>query len=143
MKKVIEGKLYDTSTAERLGCYCKGRDGNDFNWFQEILYRTKSGRYFLYGEGGPLTHYASRNGNNWGFGERIMPIDRETAQVWAEKSLDGDEYQAIFGEITEDEDERAQLNVQLPASLKAALWREAEHKGVTLSALVEEILTNR
>lgn len=40
MKKIIDGKLYDTETAECLGFY-PHFDGNTFHYLREALYRTK------------------------------------------------------------------------------------------------------
>lgn len=39
MKKIIDGKLYDTETAECLGFY-QHFDGNTFHYLREALYRT-------------------------------------------------------------------------------------------------------
>ena len=47
MKKIIDGKLYDTETAECLGFY-QHFDGNTFHYLREALYRTKKGTYFIY-----------------------------------------------------------------------------------------------
>ena len=47
MKKIINGKLYDTETAECLGFY-QHFDGNTFHYLREALYRTKKGTYFIY-----------------------------------------------------------------------------------------------
>jgi len=52
MKKIIKGSLYNTDTAKFLGCIePAGQNTNDLNFFRETLYRTKSGKYFLHGEG--------------------------------------------------------------------------------------------
>lgn len=48
MKRVINGKRYDTETAEKICDF--GSDGNtsrsDFNWHDSALYRTKMGPGF-------------------------------------------------------------------------------------------------
>ena len=64
MKKVINGALYDTSTAKLLGEDSYSNPG-DFQHWVETLYRTKSGKYFLHGKGGAMTKYgyASRRTN--------------------------------------------------------------------------------
>lgn len=100
-KKVIGGKMYNTDTAERLACdsYSNVRD---FNYWSQELYRKKTGEYFIYGEGGPLTEYGQSYGDNGiGYGDRIDPISEEDARKWAEEHLDGDEYEKIFGTVEE------------------------------------------
>ena len=92
MKKVINGALYDTETAKLLGEDSYSNPG-DFHHWTEQLYRTKSGKYFLHGEGGAMTKYAVSVGQNeWCGGEKIIPLDLDSAQKWAEEHLDGDAY---------------------------------------------------
>ena len=47
MKKIINGKKYDTETAKWLGDYWNGLGGNDFKKLFETLYQKKTGDYFL------------------------------------------------------------------------------------------------
>lgn len=101
MKKIISGKVYDTDKAQEMATWSNGGSWRDFSHFEETLYRKKTGEYFLHGEGGPNTSYATRCGNSWGYGERIIPYTEEKAKAWAEKHLDGDEYIDIFGEVEE------------------------------------------
>lgn len=141
MKKVIDGKMYDTSTAKKLGEWTNGERYADFNYLEESLYRTKAGRYFIYGNGGAMTKYAESAGNNsWSSGSRIEPVSRETAMEWAEEHLDGDEYEEIFGAVPED-DSTEQLNVLISAGLKAKLQEKAEKDQTTISALVKDALS--
>ena len=62
----------------------------------------KTGEFFLYGEGGPWSKYSRRiSQNEWGGGEEIRPLTLQEAQKWAEKHLDADEYEQVFGEVEE------------------------------------------
>ena len=102
MKKIINGKKYDTETAKELGNYWNGYPSNDFKCYYETLYIKKTGEYFLFGEGGGLSPYATSCGNNsWGSGKEIIPLTEAKAKTWAEKHLNADEYEAIFGECEE------------------------------------------
>lgn len=113
MKKVINGSRYDTDTAKRLG-YCEnGPDIRDLFWCSETLYRTKAGKYFLHGDGGPGSRYASSPN-----GEQIIPITEDGAKAWAEKNLDGDAYEAAFGSV---DDDVTQVAAYLPRSLLVKL----------------------
>jgi hypothetical protein len=139
MKKIIEGAKYDTETAKFIGSDSFSNPG-DFNHWSESLYRTKSGKYFLYGEGGPMSRYSKVTGQNeWSGGEKIIPLDRAGAMEWAEEHLSSDRYEEAFGEVTE-EDEREQLNILVSSVLKARLWEMAEQQKTSVSALVEDIL---
>ena len=55
MKKIINGKLYDTETAKLIGRSYHGEGPRDFRHYSEELYRKRTGEYFLYGEGGPMS----------------------------------------------------------------------------------------
>lgn len=103
MKKIINGKRYDTETATVVGSWDNGCYGNDFNSCSETLYLKKTGEHFLHGEGGPLSRYAtvSADGNNRGWGESIILMSREEAREWAEERLDADTYEEWF-EVEEE-----------------------------------------
>lgn len=55
MKKIINGKMYNTETATELGNFWNGLSTNDFRNLSETLYRKKNGEFFLYGQGGAMT----------------------------------------------------------------------------------------
>ena len=101
MKKVINGKLYNTDTAMEMGEYWNGLAASVFEYTIEALYRKKNGEYFLYGRGGARSSYARRVGDMWGWGEEIRPLTEGQAKEWAERNLTADEYIEIFGEPEE------------------------------------------
>lgn len=144
MKKIINGKKYDTDTAKEIGCYSNGGNWRDFNHLEETLYRKRTGEFFLLGEGGPNTKYAERvDTNSWSGGSRIMPMSYEEAAKWAEEHMECDDYEAVFGEVPED-DTRKTITVNLAVSTIETAKRMASQKNMSLSALVEElILTNQ
>ncbi len=101
MKKIVNGKLYSTETAECVGSdqYSNPRD---FHYWCETLYRKKNGEYFLHGEGNGLSHYRTYySENSWGGGEEIIPMSFDAAKKWAETHLDADEYIEEFGDPAE------------------------------------------
>lgn len=140
MKKIINNKAYDTETAKELGSWDNGRYGNDFGAVSETLYRKKTGEFFLYGEGGPMTKYAVAEGSNsWRGGSRIMPLSFQEAREWAEEHLNGEEYEAIFGEVVED-DSRVQVCYSLSAQAAETIKRRAAELGISASAYVESLV---
>lgn len=101
MKKIINGKMYNTETAKELGYKDNGYNGNDFNWCCETLYQKRTGEYFLLGEGGPMSPYAACHGNETSGSSEIIPISEKEAKEWAEQNLTAEEYIKAFGEPEE------------------------------------------
>lgn len=97
MKRVIDGLLYDTKTAEEIANYSRFYP-SDFNHVAETLYKTANGNYFLAGKGGPRSKYAEQvEQNTWGGGEGIIPLAAKEALDWCEKNyIDADIIQAEF-----------------------------------------------
>ena len=101
MNMIINGKRYDTVTATPIGSTGYSHPWDSEYWSEE-LYRKKTGEFFLYGEGGPMSKYSRKIGQNeWSGGEEIRPLSLKEAQKWAEKYLDADEYEQVFGEVEE------------------------------------------
>ena len=141
MRKIIEGKLYDTETARMVGEWANAGSWRDFNHMEEQLYRKRTGEFFLYGEGGPATKYAVSAGQNtWSGGSRIIPLSYENARQWAEEHLDAEEYAEIFG-MPDESDEKVALNVMIPADLAAMLRTRAAEQGESLTSLVVGLLS--
>ena len=88
MKQVINGKIYNTETAEKLHEYNNGM-GNDFRAYDEALYLTKKGAFFIAGSGGPMTKYAKSCGNMTTGSSGIRVISKFDALKWLE-THDGD-----------------------------------------------------
>ena len=58
MQRIIRSKVYDTETAALISRRCEGAYG-DPKGFEERLYCTPEGFYFLYGVGGEDSPYPS------------------------------------------------------------------------------------
>lgn len=101
MRKIINGKMYNTATARLVGEYENGYYRNDFNWYEEQLYRKKTGEFFKYGRGNAMSPYAERCMGGMCGGEKIVPISEEDAREFAEKKLTVEEYIEAFGEVEE------------------------------------------
>lgn len=137
MKKIIKNKQYDTDKARYLG---GDSGGEGFSRWSEELYQKRTGEFFLYGEGGPMTRYAVATGeNSWKGGERIMPVSYDEARAWAEEHLTTEAYGQIFGLPGEDAEDVV-LNVQLEAKLMAKLRARAAEDGASLTATVASLL---
>lgn len=127
--------MYSTETAEKLGEYWNGLSKSDFKHITEELYRKRTGEFFLYGEGGPLSPYALTEwGERYG-SEQIKPLTMEQAQAWAEEKLTSEEYEAIFGEVSED-GTKTQLCISCTAAELELIKRKAAAAGLSVSAFV-------
>ncbi|MGN0451068.1 MAG: hypothetical protein ACI4FN_02975 [Acutalibacteraceae bacterium] len=76
MKKVICKVEYDTENAELVLKKTTGNFGEP-NGYEEALYKTESGKYFLYVNGGEESPYAK---------EDIRRMSAEKAQQWIEEN---------------------------------------------------------
>ena len=99
MKKIINGKRYNTMTAKKLGTNSSICSTEDPNWWVETLYQKQTGEYFLYAEGGTMSKYrAYVSGNSWESGKRLIPLEINEARAWAEQNLNEDIYKKVFCE---------------------------------------------
>lgn len=103
MKRVIDGKIYNTETAE---CICDlpcHHYPGDFQYHETALYRTRKGAYFLSGTGGPMSLWAQPEGNTgYSGGEGLTVIDQEAAREYAEAAdLSPEDMQAAGFELEE------------------------------------------
>ena len=89
MKKIIDGKRYDTNVAEEVASWDNGYYGRDFNQCEETLYRTTKGAWFTVGSGGPLSKYAKHVGNGTSGQSDVFTVlsagdARELLEEWGE-----------------------------------------------------------
>lgn len=102
MKKIINGKKYNTETAQRVGYWSNNYSCRDFNYCEETLYKKRTGEFFLHGEGNAMSKYnVSCGQNSWCGGQEIIPVTESEAREWVETHLNADEYEEIFGEVEE------------------------------------------
>lgn len=72
MKKTINKKVYNTDTAKKLGQFASGFFGDPAG-YEEILYVTKKGAYFLHCNGGDASKYPA---------ETIIALTDAEANEW-------------------------------------------------------------
>jgi len=83
MRKYINGLRYDTETATKVSSHW---NGHGYSFCKADLYRTKSGRWFIEGHGGPASRFAAAvpNNNATTGGAGIRPMTPEQAQTMLE-----------------------------------------------------------
>lgn len=72
MKKIICKREYDTDTATLIKKHTEGQFGQP-DGYEESLYMTPDGKYFLYMNGGEESPYKKEN---------IKSISAEKAEIW-------------------------------------------------------------
>ncbi len=103
MKRVIDGKIYNTETAELLHEWSNGKFTSDFGHCEESLYKTKKGAYFIAGEGGAMTGYARSCGSNSTYGgSGIRVLSEAEAMTWLEEHEGTEALQEYFGDKIEE-----------------------------------------
>ncbi len=75
MKKVICKVEYDTDTAELILKHTSGNPG-DSDGYEESLYKTPEGKYFLYVNGGESSIHPTEN---------ITRMSEKTAKSWIDE----------------------------------------------------------
>jgi len=91
MKKIINGKTYNTDTALLIGSWDNGCNVTDFDYFAETLFKNQKDTYFLHGESGARGPYAVETDNGWyRGGEDIVPMEKSEAWAWAKEVLEAD-----------------------------------------------------
>jgi hypothetical protein len=84
MRRIINGKAYDTDTAEFIAGRSEGH-GGDFRYLKEDLYRTDKGTWFLSGSGGAATKYRQPvDFNGWTGGSGVLALTTDEARDWLE-----------------------------------------------------------
>ena len=145
MRKVINGRTYNTDTSKIIGEWSNEYGVRDFKACEETLYKNTKGAYFLYGEGGPMSKYAKSAGqNSWTGGSNITPMTAEEAQAWAEEHLNADEYEAEFGQQEEaspsDLATRERVNLTIDTNLMAKLRERSTATGTPMSRMIDKAI---
>lgn len=98
MQKIVDGVLYDTEQAEEVAHFSSHHPKTDFQWFEERLYRTEKGSWFLYGHGHAMTKYARSvpGGGASGPGKRLVVMSEEEVKSWLERHDFIDVYKEYF-----------------------------------------------
>nr|DAF27431.1 MAG TPA: antitoxin [Caudoviricetes sp.] len=141
MKKIIDNKKYNTDTAKELGSV-RINEGDGLYEVEETLYQKRNREFFLYGWGGAATKYSERVGsNNWCSGARIMPLSYDEAREWAERNLSTDEYESIFGVVSEGEKGgKSNVTFHLSKDIIAEIDRLSAKKALSKSEIIEKAI---
>jgi len=84
MKRIINGRVYDTDTANRIGNFASDCGPGDFRYEDTDLYKTKKGAWFISGEGGPFSRWSRACNNGQRGGSGIEAMTTAEALDWCE-----------------------------------------------------------
>lgn len=102
MKRIINGKMYDTDTATLVADYEPDYDNSWDECWHQILYITQTKEWFLYGEGNPWSQDSIFvSDNSFNDSSAIEPFTSEQAKEWLADRNFVDEYINYFGEPEE------------------------------------------
>ena len=139
MRKIINGRRYDTDKATRVA-FDEKHTGSFDDW-SESLYRKNTGEFFLFGEGGPMTQYRKRmEDGSLGYGEEIIPLSLDGAKRWCEEHIAADEYEKIFGYDSEDDGSKNTVTIRLSAAAISKLNNVAAETTKTKSDIIEGLI---
>lgn len=96
MKKIINGRLYNTDTAKLIGSWSNGLSSSDFHYCTEDIYQKQNGEYFLHGSGGAMSIYGTSHCGGMCWSEDIIPMTEKEVKLWAEVHLTADEYMELY-----------------------------------------------
>lgn len=98
LRRISNGKLYNTQTARHLARFSHDPVEHWFS-FEEELYQTKNGGFFLTAEGlgGSPYGYKQEWSNEHVRGHVLIPLTEEQARNWLETRQLLNEYIEIFG----------------------------------------------
>ena len=104
MKRIIDGKRYNSETATKVADVSpSGFSRGDFQYEDTWLYRTKAGRWFLAGNGGPMSRWAHSIGlNGYSGGEGIQVLDEDEARALLEQHGETEAIEKHFSAVVED-----------------------------------------
>ena len=102
MKRIINGKTYNTETATLICNTSNEYSSSDFKFEDSELFVTKKGAYFIAGKGGCLSRFAHSVFNGWVGSNGIIPISRENALAECERHGSIDDIEEFFADMVED-----------------------------------------
>jgi hypothetical protein len=102
--KIIAGKRYNTETADKVAEWHNDLPRNDIHHCAENLYHTPKGSWFLDGDGGAASKYATEAyGGGWtGQTDVITPLSPGEALAWLEERGETEIIEQYFSDNVED-----------------------------------------
>lgn len=135
MKRIINGKVYDTEKAQLIAeaHHDNIKDANGKS-LKQWFYRKKTGEFFVQVDGAAI-ELQNIFQNSYKPNAGIYPLTYEQAQRWAERELTAEQWEEIFGD-PEDDDTQVSVNLSMTAKKANMLKQNAAKAGMTVSAYI-------
>ena len=137
MKRIINGKVYDTDKAALIATAdhenIKHGYTKDAPHETQSLYRKKTGEFFLYAPNGSTQMQNIRQHEYKSYGG-FFPLTYDETKIWAERELDAEKWEEIFGDP--EDGTTVVTSVSMAASDLEAIKRNAAQAGMTVSAYI-------
>lgn len=128
MQKIIDGRRYNTETARFIrGISCSA--DKPTGW-EERLYRTKSGLWFLHSFGGKKSRYAV---------PIIQPVSEDAAVAWLDDNFGREVVQEVMCKVSGI---ATPVTVLIPQQLLDALEQKRAETGQSRTDVVLDALRN-
>jgi hypothetical protein len=85
IRKVVDGKIYDTETATEVATHDNGLGRNDFTFEWLGIFRTKGGAWFLSGETGAIGRFREQIGDGYASGKVLEVLTEQGALALLER----------------------------------------------------------
>lgn len=141
MKKIINGKVYDT---EKAALIARADHDNIKDAYgmpcRQAMFRKKTGEFFVHLEQGTSLTLHNILGCDYRQGRGIYPLTYGQAKMWAESEMSADAWENLFGDPEDDSD--ILLGIRVSASAAAKLKRIASEAGKSQNRIVEDLINN-
>jgi hypothetical protein len=85
IRRIVDGKVYDTSTATLVALLPCRVGVTDFDWHETGVYLTRKGAWFLAGRGDANSMWAVQvDRNSWNGGSGLRVLSAKEARAWLE-----------------------------------------------------------
>lgn len=105
MKKIIQKKLYDTNKAKEIISISNNIPTSDFRYFEETLYKTETGKYFIYWKWWPQSKFWIKEWNMTFWWSDIWLVSKEDILFWSEynfKYFSQNDIENILAELSQE-----------------------------------------
>jgi hypothetical protein len=102
MRRIKDGRIYDTNTATRICGTGNSLSRSDFGFEDSDLYVTRHGRHFISGRGGASSRFASSDGDGYVGSSDIIVLSASEALAEAERRADAGTIEEHFPGMLEE-----------------------------------------
>lgn len=105
MKKIIQKKLYDTEISKQILKISNKLEITNISYFEEILYKTESWKYFIYWKWWPQSKFWIKEWNITFAWSDIWLVNKEDILFWSEynfKYFSQTDIENILAELSQE-----------------------------------------